>query len=176
MKITGKLVGINKDYLMQKDKITLVVNEKLNPKEMEEYLDKPLDIEIKPERRKRGSNANGYAWALLGELQEKLNIPKEEIYKEYVRRCGPFEVVPIKTEAVQRFIECWGNNGLGWVCDTAPSKLVGYTNVITYYGSSSYDTKEMSLLLNTIVDDCIDNGVPTKRKEEIESLLKEWRD
>lgn len=175
MKLTGKLVGINKDYLMQKDKITLVVDEKLNPKEMEEYLDKPLDIEIKPERKKRGSNANGYAWALLGELQEKLNVPKEDIYREYVRRCGPFEVVPIKNEAVQRFIECWGSNGLGWVCDTTQSKLEGYTNVITYYGSSSYNTKEMSLLLNTIVDDCIDNGIPTKRKEEIESLLKEWR-
>lgn len=176
MKLTGKIVGINKDYLMQKDKITIVVNEKLNPQEMGEYSDKQLDIKIEPHRQKRGLNANGYAWALLGELQEKLKIPKEEIYKEYIRRCGSFEVVPIKNDAVQRFIDSWSGNGIGWVCDTTKSKLDGYTNVLAYYGSSTYNTKEMAVLLDTIVEDCVEYGIPTKRKEEIESLLKEWRD
>ena len=108
-------------------------------------------------------------------MQEKLKIPKEDIYKEYIRRCGPFEVIPIRNDAVQRFIESWGNNGLGWVCDTTKSKLEGYTNVLAYYGSSSYNTNEMEFLLSTIVEDCIEQGIPTKRKEEIESLLKEWR-
>lgn len=160
---------------MQKDKLTIIVSEKLNPLEMQDYSDKLLDIKIDVARQKRGLNANGYAWALLGELQEKLNVPKEDIYKEYVRRCGPFEVIPIKNEAVERFIETWNNNGLGWICDTTASKVDGYTNVITYYGSSAYDTKEMGLLLDTIVEDCISYGIPTKRKEEIESLLKDWR-
>ena len=175
MNITGRLVSINRDYSMQKDKLTIVVNETLNADQMQEYFEKPLDIKIDVARKKRGLNANGYAWALLGELQEKLKIPKEEIYKEYVRRCGPFEVVPIKDEAVERFVESWGNNGLGWVCDTTKSKLDGYTNVITYYGSSTYNTKEMGVLLDTIVEDCIEQGIPTKRKEEIENLLEEWR-
>lgn len=175
MNITGRLVSINRDYSMQKDKLTIVVNETLNADQMQEYFEKPLDIKIDVARKKRGLNANGYAWALLGELQEKLKIPKEEIYKEYVRRCGPFEVVPIKDEAVDRFIESWSSNGIGWVCDKTKSKLDGYTNVLTYYGSSVYDTKEMGVLLDTLVEDCVEQGIPTKRKEEIESLLKEWR-
>lgn len=168
-------MSINKDFNMQKDKLTIVIDEKLDTQEMQEYFDKPLDIKIDIAHKKRGLNANGYAWALIGELQEKLRVPKEEIYREYIRRCGPFEVVPIKDEAVQRFIEGWGNNGLGWVCDTTKSKLNGYTNVLAYYGSSSYNTKEMGVLLDTIVEDCIEQGIPTKRKEEIESLLKDWR-
>lgn len=175
MKITGRLVGITKDFSTAKDKITLVVNEKLNPLEMQDYSDKTLDIKLEVARKKRGLNANGYAWALLGEMQEKLKIPKEEIYREYIRRCGPFEVIPIKDEAVGRFVESWGSNGVGWVCDLAKSKAKGYTNVLTYYGSSAYNSEEMALLLSTIVEDCIAYGIPTKKEEEIESLLKEWR-
>lgn len=175
MKITGKLMAINKDYTMQKDKLTIVINEKLDNAEMQNYFDKPLEIKLDVAKKKRSLNANGYAWALLGELQEKLRTPKEDIYKEYVRRCGPFEVIPIRNDAVSRFIETWKGNGIGYVCDVTKSKINGYTNVLAYYGSSSYDTKEMGLLLETIVEDCIDLGIPTKRKEEIESLLKEWK-
>ena len=175
MKITGKLVAINKDFNFMKDKLTILVNEKLEALQMQEYFDKPLDISINISKKKRGLNANGYAWALLGELQAKLKIPKEDLYKEYVRRCGPFEVIPIRNDAVDRFVECWENNGLGWVTDKTKSKLDGYTNILAYYGSSSYNTEEMSFMLSCIVDDCIENGIPTKKKEEIESLLKEWR-
>lgn len=142
---------------------------------MQQYFDKPLDIKLDFVRNKRSLNANGYAWALLGELQEKLKVPKEDLYREYIRRCGSYEVVPIKNEAVGRFIESWGNNGVGWVCDTTKSKLNGYTNVLAYYGSSSYNSSEMAMLLGNIVEDCIENGIPTKREEEIESLLKEWK-
>lgn len=175
MKLTGKLVSINRDYTMQKDKLTIVVDDKLDLQGMQDYYDKKLDIKIDIARAKRGLNANGYAWALLGELQEKLGIPKEDLYKEYVRRCGPFEVIPVRNDSLDRFIETWQSNGLGWVCDTTKSKLDGYTNVLTYYGSSSYNTKEMSVLLETIVEDCIDNGIPTKREEEVKSLLEEWK-
>ena len=115
----------------------------------------------------------GYAWILLGELQEKLKIPKEEIYQKYVRECGVYEVIPIRNEAVPKFTESWRKNGLGWVCETTSSKLNGYTNVIAYYGTSVYNKEEMAVLLGSIVEDCIDQGIPTKRKEEIDNLLEE---
>ena len=47
----------------------------------------------------------GYMWTLLGELQEKLKIPKEEIYQKYVRECGVYEVIPIRNEAIPKFTE-----------------------------------------------------------------------
>ncbi len=175
MRFSGKLVSVGKDYELSRDRITIVSSERLNPQQMQDFFDKPLDIRIDVARKTRGLNANGYAWALLGELQEKLKIPKEDLYREYIRRCGPFEVIPIKNVAVDRFIQSWESNGLGWVCDTTKSKLDGYTNVLAYYGSSSYNTSEMEFLLSSIVEDCISHGIPTKRNEAIESLSKEWR-
>ena len=66
--------------------------------------------------------------------------------------------------------------GYGWVCDTTKSKLKGYTNVLAYYGTSTYTKEEMQVLLGQVVDDCIDQGIPTKRKEDIEKLLEEYDD
>lgn len=116
----------------------------------------------------------GYAWVLLGELQEVLNIPKEEIYKDLIKHIGSYEVVPIKNEAVEKFCSAWSKNGLGWITETTKSKLEGFTNVLAYYGSSEYDSKEMSRLIDLIVQECKQLGIETKPKAELDSLLLEW--
>ena len=46
--------------------------------------------------------------------------------------------------------------------------------VFAYKGSSSYSIEEMAVLLGQVVDDCVAQGIPVKRKEEIESLLEEY--
>lgn len=95
------------------------------------------------------------------------------MYRQYIYGCGSYEVLPIKNEAVLKFIESWQHNGLGWVCDTTKSKLEGYTNVLAYYGTSTYTKDEMSVLLSQVVDDCVAQGIPTKKKEDINKLLEE---
>lgn len=47
-------------------------------------------------------------------------------------------------KAVDTLIRGWEHNGLGWMTDTMTSKLPNCTNVVLYYGSSTYDTKQMS--------------------------------
>ena len=105
--------------------------------------DNTKKYEVKEYKEKRSLDANAYAWVLLGKLQDRLHIPKEDIYRDLIRNIGSYEVVPIKNEALEKFKQAWSKNGLGWITDTTRSKLEGYTNVIAYYGSSIYDTKEM---------------------------------
>lgn len=116
----------------------------------------------------------GYAWVLLGELQEVLNIPKEDIYKDLIKNIGSYEVIPIKNEAVEKFRNAWSKNGLGWITETTKSKLEGFTNVLAYYGSSVYDSKEMSRLIDLIIEECKQFGIETKPKAELDSMLLEW--
>ena len=54
------------------------------------------------------------------------------------------------------------------------SKLEGFTNVVIYYGSSTYDTKEMTRLTELIVEECKQFGIETKPQVEIDSLLRSW--
>ena len=134
-----------------------------------------LNIELKKYRQKRSLDANAYMWVLVSKIQEKLNLPKEEIYKDAIKNIGVYEIIPVKNEAVERFIEAWKHNGLGWVCETTKSKLDGFTNIIAYYGSSTYNTKEMSRLVDLIVQECKQLDIETMTPEELSRLKEEWK-
>ena len=55
---------------------------------------------------------------LLDELGKKLQMSKEDVYKKYISDYGVFEIIPIKNEAVDRFVKSWCNNGLGIISNT----------------------------------------------------------
>lgn len=171
---TGKITDLNIDFDTLKPKITILLDTK--NKELVEELknDGKLNIELKKYRKKRSNDANAYAWVLLGELQETLNIPKEEIYRDLIRNIGSYEIIPVKNEAIERFRQAWSKNGLGWITETMKSKLEGFTNVVAYYGSSTYNTKEMTRLIDLIIRECKQFGIETKSKNEIDSLLRSW--
>lgn len=136
--------------------------------------DKSKKYEVKEYKEKRSLDANAYAWVLLGKLQDKLHIPKEEIYRDAIKNIGSYEVIPIKNEAVEKFRQAWSKKGLGWITETTKSKLEGYTNVLAYYGSSIYDTKEMTRFIEQIIQECEQLDIETKSKTEIDSLLRSW--
>lgn len=137
--------------------------------------DKEKQFEISEQKKKRSLDANAYMWVLLSKIQEKLKIPKEEIYKDLIQNIGSYEVVPIKNEAVEKFRQAWSKNGLGWITDTTKSKLDGYTNIIAYYGSSTYNTNEMARLIDLVIQECRQLEIETKSKTELESLLRSWK-
>ena len=49
-----------------------------------------------------------------------------------------------------------------------------FTNVITYYGSSVYNTAEMTKLIELIIQECKQLDIETKPQAEINSLLRSW--
>lgn len=138
--------------------------------------EKQYVMTIKEKKNRRSLNANAYAWVLLDKLAEKLNISKTDLYRSYIKEIGGnSDTVCCVDKAVDSLCEAWQGKGLGWLTDTLPSKIEGCTNVILYYGSSTYDSKQMSRLINLIVQDCIENEIPTLEDMEIERLCKEWR-
>lgn len=174
MKSIGTIEDISIDYKTQKPKILLVLNERECISSLEELKEDKLSVEIKKYRNKRSLDANAYMWVLISKLEEKISISKDIIYKDAIRNIGVYEVIPVKNEAVDRFIEAWTKNGLGWVCETTKSKLEGYTNILAYYGSSTYDTAEMSRLIDLIVQECKQFNIETMSKLELDSLIESW--
>ena len=85
--------------------------------------DKDKQYEVKEYRQRRSLDSNAYAWVLLGELQNKLHIKKEEIYRDLITNIGSYEILPVKNEAVEKFRQAWSKNGTGWVTETMKSKL-----------------------------------------------------
>ena len=137
--------------------------------------DRVYDCIVQEHREKRSLDANAYAWILMDKLAEVTNIPKEDIYRQAIRDIGGnTETVCVKAESEKKVRESWSRNGLGWMTDTMPSKLPGCVNVILYYGSSIYDTKQMSRLIDNLVADCKDLGIETLPPEKLAAMTQEW--
>lgn len=120
-------------------------------------------------------NANAYAWVLLDKLAAVLHIGKTELYRSYIKEIGGnSDVVCVIDKALDDLRKGWEHNGLGWLTETMPSKLAGCTNVIVYYGSSTYDTAQMSRLIDMIVQDCKENGIETLTPAELASMCEAW--
>lgn len=134
-----------------------------------------LAIKADKRRRKRSLDANAYCFVLIDKLAAKLGITKEEVYRQAIREIGGVsEVVCVQNKALDTFCRTWSCHGLGWQTETFPSKVSDCTNVIVYYGSSEYDTAQMSRLIDNIVEDCKEQGIETMPPKELESLLNEW--
>lgn len=176
--LTGKIHSVSFDYFSGKPMVTFALNEVNSAREMVDELKslEKLSLKIGKFKQKRSLDANAYCWTLIGKIAEKTNVPKEEVYREAIRGIGGnYDVVCIKEDAADSLRSAWERNGIGWQTEVMLSKLDGCTNVLLYYGSSTYDTEQMSRLIENILQDCASLGIEVKSQEEIDSLLKNWR-
>lgn len=136
---------------------------------------KTYTVTVKEHRERRSLDANAYCWVLLDKLAEKLSISKTEIYRKFIRNIGGnSETVCVLEKAADKLCDGWEHNGIGWQTERIPSKIEGCVNVILYYGSSTYDTKQMSRLIDMVVDECKDHGIETLTPMELERLKDRW--
>jgi AraC-like DNA-binding protein len=139
-------------------------------------LNKLYVADIKEYREKRSRDANSYFWVLIGKLAAVLHASTTDLYREYIREIGDnFQIVPIRSDAAEQWIKNWKLHGKGWVCEElCESKLEGYKNIICYYGSSTYDTLQMSRLIELLVQDCKEQGIETMTPDELSRLTNAW--
>lgn len=144
---------------------------------IDELRDKTLSVEVKQWRERRSLEANAYAWVMIDKIAEATKQGRTEVYRSYIREVpGNSQLVCVPTKAVSRLIQGWNHNGLGWITDTMPSKLPDCTNVQLYYGSSTYDTKQMSALIDLIIQDAKALNIETLTPMELERMKEEWHE
>ena len=133
----------------------------------------PYTIIIKEFKNKRSKDANAFFWEFCGKLAAKTHLPKEKIYRDLIKEIGDnHETVCVQNKAVDKLISGWQHNGLGWVAETVPSKIEGCTNVLLYYGSSTYTTEQMSRLIDLLLQECEQQEIDTTPLREL-SLIEE---
>lgn len=138
----------------------------------EELHESEVELTVKKHRRKRSLDANAYAWVLIDKIAARMKLTKSQVYKDHIRAIGGVsETICVQDRAVDRLRDAWSKNGLGWQTETFPSKLEGCTNVTLYYGSSTYDTAQMSALIDQLVQTCRSLGIETLPPEQLESLI-----
>lgn len=138
--------------------------------------DKTYTVEIKAKPQTRSLNANAYMWVLLDKLAAKLNVPKTELYRGYVRQYGKSVDYQLPNGAIPALTTVWSQYGTGWTWEKVDDGRQPETAVIRfYYGSSCYGTKRMARLIDAVVQDCHALGIETMTPQELEILKNDWR-
>ena len=140
------------------------------------HKNKLYDLEVKEHRRKRSLDANAYAWVLIHKLAQATRMTPVEVYREAIRNVGN-NATPlcVREQDVAHVVKCWERNGLGWLVeDLGMSQVPGCRNLLAYHGSSTYDTEQMSRLIDNLVQDCKALDIETLSEEKLSLLKGEW--
>lgn len=184
MDLTGKITGISMNFLTKKFEMTVTVNEADSLKNgYEELKDaKLLDIRIKKHRNRRSLDANAYFHVLVDRLADRLGISKPRCKNIMIGRYGqPFYIdesetaeAVIKTNIpVSKMMENETVHCMPCGQKTEDGKELVFYKI--FRGSSTYDTKEMSDLIDGTVSECRDLGIETLPPEELKRMLALWK-
>lgn len=185
MEFTGRASGVSTDYLTGKMNITLEANE---ASVIREGYDKIKDLEklsvrIVRYREKRSLDANAYYWKLLSKVAEAMHVSMSFAHNFFLRRYGQIElfdnqavyvVIPDTDEAEKRVWEAETYH-LKPTSQVKPGKDGRmYRTYMMLRGSSSYDTKEMSKLIDGLVSEAKEMGIETLPPDELERIKSMW--
>lgn len=130
--------------------------------------DTVFDLKIDKHRNKRSLDANNYTWHLINEIANALRMSKEEVYLQMLKSYGQRDYVSmlsnVNASDYFKYYEEQGvfkNNG-----NTFRSYLV-------FKGTSQYDSREMSIFIDGLVQEARQLGIETLEDIEIKNLIKE---
>ena len=171
MKVSGRIVGANIDFKTNKPMLTLEVNERNDFEAIVDDLkDKDkLSIEVKPYRQHRSLNANAYCWLLIGKIADIVRAGKDEIYLNCLKRYGQSELISVLSHVpIGNYVKYYEEAG--------ESKLNGkmFTHYRVYKGSSEFDTREMSIFIDGIVQEAKNLGIETMTPNQIAEMESAW--
>ena len=131
-----------------------------------------LELEVDKKRKKRSLDSNAYAWVLMQKIAEATHSDKWSVYLEMLKRYSrAFTFVIVKPSAVEKAKEMFR------ACiDLGEVKVNGADGhqLQVYYGSHTFDTKEMSVFLDGIILECKELGIETMTPAEIERMKSAW--
>ena len=127
--------------------------------------DRDKQYEIKEHKEKRSLSQNAYAWKLINELANKLNRSKDDIYLEMLKSYGQNEVVSILSNINPAgYFKYYEPIGTGVINEKE------FTHYRIYKGSSEYDSREMAVLIEGIIQEAEAQGIPTLTPEEVSKM------
>lgn len=162
--------GARISFAIEKDQLTAA---KLLADELKEGA---ISLECKKWRNRRSLDANAYCWVLIDKIAQKTRQRPVDVYRHAIKEIpGNSTLVCVQDKAKDVLQQQWQAKGLGWQTEELPSKIEGCTNIMLYYGSSVYNTTQMSLLIDSIVEEAKELGIETLTPYELEGMKAQWQ-
>lgn len=175
--MTGKLrdLTVNRDGTQN---VTVTVSEDFS-KAFDTLKDSPVNVEIKKASKKRSKDANNMCWALCSDIGKAMTPPlsKEDVYRRAIKAVGVYLQTPLIAWDVGKVKKRWDSHGTGWFLEVVDDShgLTGHKVVNLYFGTSTYTVEEMKLVLDWLIDEATQMGIPIPlSKKEEQELLERW--
>lgn len=176
MDVLGRIRNISKDWTSGKLVISFEVNSIPSDLEDLQTSSRPLSITAKPFRQKRSLNANAYFHVLTGKIAAKLGTSLDHEKNRLIREYGEYEFIDgwIPTVLIDTTFEdkLLDMEGVHWKPVARPDKE--HVQMAFMRGSHTYNTAEMSRLIDATVEQAKELGIETLTPEEIERMKQSW--
>lgn len=127
--------------------------------------DRDKIFEIKEKRKRRSLSQNAYAWELIGKIGDVLRKSKEEVYLKMLKDYGQSEMVSILSSInPEGYFKYYEKIGTGIVNNKE------FTHYKIFKGSSEFDSREMTIFIDGIIDECKELGIETMTPDKIALL------
>ena len=168
-KFTGRLKEPSIDFNTGKIDAVVQINEDFR-QTYEELKDcEKLSIEFKRYRQKRSLDANAYYWVLVTKLSGVVGMSNAEIHNMMLRGYGQPEIyegkgvyltIPDTDEARKKADNATDDHVLPTSQVRTGDDGIVYRTYKLMRGSSTYNTAEMSRLIEGIISECKHAGIP----------------
>lgn len=120
---------------------------------------------LKDYREKRSLTQNAYAWVLIGKIADCLTLSKEVVYFDMLKHYGQSQVVSVRADCpVNGYFKYFEEMGKGTV------NGVIFNHYRVFMGSSEYDSKQMSVFIDGIIEEAKNLGIQTLSTEYLKGL------
>jgi hypothetical protein len=174
MEFTGKVLSVSKDWQTGQLQIAFSVNEPSAAGAVDGIRQcEKLNIRAVQYRAKRSLDANALLWVCLGKIAEAHQPPvdKWEIYLLMLKRYGKYTYICVKPNVVDAVRAQWRECEVIGEVDINGQKAV---QMLCYFGSSTYNTKEFSVLLDGVISEMQEMGLETPASEDMRRALEQW--
>lgn len=172
MDFTGALQNVARDWKTGNYTITFSVEDPSSLNEVDKIQDcERLSIKAVKYRKKRSLDANAMLWACLGEIAADQRTDKWDVYLRMLRRYGKYTHICVKPNVVDAVKRQWRETEEIGEIEINGQKAV---QLLCYFGSSTYDTKEFSILLDGVVSEMKEMGLQPPPSEEMRRALELW--
>ena len=128
-----------------------------------------LELTARKHVEKRSLSANGLMWLCLGQIAVALKTDKWDVYLTMLKRYGRYTYIAVREHAVEALKKQWRECEVVGEVEVNGQKAV---QVLCYYGSSTYNSKEFSRLLDGIISEMQEMGLPTPMPEDIRVAIE----
>ena len=131
--------------------------------------DREKVFDVTPHREKRSLNQNALLWEMLGQLASALRTDKWTVYLQMLKRYGTYTYICVKPKAVEAVKKQWRE-----VEEIGTVEIKGKESVqlLCYFGSSTMNAQEFSVLLDGVKSEMKEMGLPTPDRD-IERILRQ---